>query len=126
MKKSIGFVLLLLISGLLSGCVANSYTGSITVTNTSDQDVNSIKVGNVFIGTLLKGQATTVYFSAAQDAAPISADGAEVISTILYDGTIDLRLNYVYTLSFYNNGTGDLVFNMNGSIVGGNTSVAMK
>ncbi|HBD92906.1 MAG: hypothetical protein A2015_13555 [Spirochaetes bacterium GWF1_31_7] len=99
MNKIIAGIMLIATLAIFAGCAVNETTGSITVVNSSDKDALNVKVGDVFIGTVLKGQITTVYFYTAKDASAVAADGFEVPTALVkLDGTVDLKLNFGYQM----------------------------
>ena len=117
MKKFIYPVILSII--LLCSCSVNNFTGSITAQNSSNIDAYNVKVGNVFIGFVGKGQTTTVYFYTAQNDVFITATGFSAPSQAR--GTIDLKLNYQYSLNLELNNS-RYVFDCLGSPVGSDTN----
>ena len=77
-------------------------------------DCTSVKVGNVNVGFVGKGQTTTVYFSTAESSAIVTATGFDPSPTTLA-GKIDLNLNFQYLMYLQkNNATGKYYYTMTG------------
>ena len=97
---------------VLSSCAVNSSTGSITVINTTGTDASNVKVGDVYIGFVGKGQTSTVYFTSAKDDSQLVCDGFSFGKKQVgsypnytyedYKGTINLKLNFQYSMMLYN------------------------
>jgi len=121
MKRFLGLLSIFAVIMSLAGCAANSTTGQIVVTNLTSTAVTNAKVGSVYIGYVGPGASNTIYFYTAESNAQVSADGFSVDSPTIYKGTIDLKLNYSYTLSFYDN-TGSNVYNIGGTKIGGKST----
>ena len=99
-------ILLLFIILLTVGCTVNDNTGAITVTNYTTEEAKNIRVGPVYIGTIYPGKSRTFYFFAERSDAEIICDNFDPdygLSGVLwgnyYNGTIDLRKNFSYTMS---------------------------
>jgi hypothetical protein len=116
-NKFIFFSLILVLLFSFLACYANSTTGLIVVTNTSDVDAKNVKVGNNIIGTVGRGQEVNFYYVIEQTNSAISADGFTRNNNLL-NGTIDLLYNHIVTVRLYKQGT-SLLFDASGTKVGG-------
>ena len=95
------YVIMLLLSFLLIfGCSVNSNMGSISIINSSDKDALNVKIGNVNMGLVGKGVATTVYFYGNQNEAQINVDDFTPYQSNL-KGIIDLKTNSMYYFNLY-------------------------
>ena len=127
MRKIVLLSLMFLLVFFLS-CAVGQNTGAIRVANISNRDSSSIKIGNTYIGFATKGQNYTVYFYTGQDDAVITVGGFEKPATvydyetagdIIPDGKIDLKTNYLYTMTLQEN-SGEYTFQITGSKSGVN------
>jgi hypothetical protein len=100
--KNVCFSIILFI--ILAGCAVNSTTGSVTVFNVSDKDASNVMVGDLYYGTVLKGQTITYYFVNERYSAVISAEGFKPVDSSgnTYDGSIDLKFDHTYNLVLQN------------------------
>jgi hypothetical protein len=125
MKKLFGLFIILVLLVSFFGCAANATTGSITVINTTSTNCNSVKVGDVSIGYVGAGQSVTTYFYTSKDTAQVTADGFSASSG--NNGTIDLKVNYIYSLFLRNTTSSGKYYVISGySVANGDTIVSMK
>jgi hypothetical protein len=100
--KNVFFSIIIFI--ILTGCAVNSTTGSVTVFNFSDKDASNVMVGDLYFGTVLKGQTVTNYFVNERYSAVISVEGFKPVDSSgnIYDGSIDLKFDHTYNLVLQN------------------------
>ena len=122
MKKLLVLLAAAVIGLSTFGCAVNSSTGSITVQNRSETNASGIKVGSVFIGYVASGSTNTTYFYKAEDDAAVTVSGFEP-SLSIYSGKIELKLNYLYTLTLQKStSSGNNIYNMSGVELGNNNN----
>lgn len=87
----------------LNSCVVNEHWGEIKVINYTTTDCKNLKVGDIYIGFVPRGSVRSVYFFKDHVSAPISSDNFDAEYSVVfgkgyYEGEIDLKKNYIYTM----------------------------
>lgn len=102
MNKIISLVAIAAMTLAMAGCAVNDSTGAIVVDNKSANAAKAVKVGSVTIGYVGPGEIKTVYFFKDETSAKIDFTGNFTISDSTKTGKIDLKVNYFYSLTFFN------------------------